>query len=101
MKNRYADYDTRGCEANIAQIAELTVQLEGSRAELVDLEDAHDRDREELQLHQERAKELELGAVPLKRSGSKATLLGTGSNTLGDEIGAADMDTSSGETKTE
>ena len=83
-------------------MADLTVQLENSRAELAELEDVHDRDREELQLHQDRAKELELGGVNLKRTGSRATLLsGAEGNTLGDEIGAADGDMSPAETKTE
>ncbi|ORX38547.1 protein-nucleus import-related protein [Kockovaella imperatae] len=83
------------------KINELSVQLESNRAELVELEEAHARDREELQLHQERARELELGAFPMRRDGSRGTLLDeAGNTTLDEEIGAVDVDTP-GETKTD
>ena len=85
------------------QITELQLQVENSRAELLDMEAAYTRDRDELQLHQERVRELELaGGTGLNRTGSKATLLGEAAqNSLGDELGAADGDIGRGETKTE
>ena len=76
------------------EIAELTVQLQDAQAELAEKEQAHERDLEELQLHQEKMKELEMGeGTPMK-----AGLDEVGSTSLGDELGGSER--GSPETKT-
>jgi hypothetical protein len=83
------------------QIAELTVRLETTQADLAEKEEAHEKDLEELQLHQDKVKEMELGeGSPMKRSTSRGTLLDReGSASLGDELATEGGD-SAADTKT-
>jgi len=57
------------------QIAELHHQIEIVNLQLVEATTAHERDREELQLYQDRARENELGEI--KRNQSTLSLGGT------------------------
>jgi hypothetical protein len=83
------------------QFAELSVQLEATRAQLLDAEREHERDRDELELHQERMRELELGTAPgaLARRASKLSI--SGKTTLEDELELDGEVEGQGETKTE
>ncbi|KAL7423859.1 hypothetical protein Q5752_001444 [Cryptotrichosporon argae] len=75
-----------------AELADLTLQLETTQAHLGDVEHQHERDREDLHLHQERVKELELGA------GIRSSSMQLKEENLGDEIGVADDDVGNSKT---
>ncbi|KAK4689518.1 hypothetical protein P7C73_g592, partial [Tremellales sp. Uapishka_1] len=79
--------------------AELQLQLEVSQSQLIEMETVYEQGREELQLHQERLKEIELGATPgMKRRQSSMTL----KTSLDDEIGVSeDGPSGASDTKTD
>lgn len=73
------------------------MQLEHAQADLDNRIQAHERDLEELQLHQEKVKELQLEAGPgMKRS--KGESLADANASLGDELATGETVTT--ETKT-
>ena len=75
------------------------MQLEHAQADLDNRIQAHERDLEELQLHQEKVKELQLEAGPgMKRSSSKGESLADANASLGDELATGETVTT--ETKT-
>ncbi|WVQ99968.1 hypothetical protein IAU59_007111 [Kwoniella sp. CBS 9459] len=84
------------------EIADLSTQLEMTRAELTDIEREYERDQDELQLHQEKLKEMELSAPGLKRQGSRLSVMSLSGNksTLDDELGVLDEDGEGGRTDT-
>ncbi|OCF42706.1 hypothetical protein I317_03437 [Kwoniella heveanensis CBS 569] len=87
------------------EIADLSTQLEMTRAELADMEREYERDQDELQHHQEKLKEMELSASGLKRQGSRISVMSLSGNksTLDDELGVLDEDEEGGrmDTKTD
>ena len=84
------------------EIAQLNVQLENAQAEIVDRAKAHEQDREELELHQEKMKEMELGSSShIQRSVSDNSLADhPGDISLGDELGTSEELGLGSETKT-
>ncbi|ORY35634.1 HOOK protein-domain-containing protein [Naematelia encephala] len=85
-----------------AEIVEMTAQLESARAQLADVIRAHEQDLEEIQIQQERTRELELsanGTHAVQRTDSSGDLL-DGDTTLEDELEIdADGELEAGETK--
>ncbi|WVQ81913.1 hypothetical protein IAT38_004040 [Cryptococcus sp. DSM 104549] len=86
------------------EITDLAHQLEVAQSALSDMEREYERDQEELQLHQERIKEIELGggslgSQGLKRQGSRLSILGS-KTTLDDELGVLDEEGGEGKVDT-
>ena len=76
----------------MGQIAELRHQIEHARVQLAEATSAHERDREELQILQERARENEIAGI--KRNQSDSSL-------VGDTSLGAELEEEESETKTE
>ncbi|KAK1927088.1 protein-nucleus import-related protein [Papiliotrema laurentii] len=101
LKRLIENLEERSKEQN-EQIAQLNVQLENAQAEIVDRAKAHEQDREELELHQEKMKEMELGSSShIQRSVSDNSLADhPGDISLGDELGTSEEIGLGSETKT-
>lgn len=82
----------RKANEQAAQVAELTVHLENSQAELAEVIQAHERDQEELQVQHERIREIELRSGSALKNQSNDTIDDMGDTSLGAELGTSGPD---------
>nr|XP_018261439.1 uncharacterized protein I303_05877 [Kwoniella dejecticola CBS 10117]OBR83597.1 hypothetical protein I303_05877 [Kwoniella dejecticola CBS 10117] len=71
------------------QASDFALPPKLTRIELDDVSREYERDQSTLEAQEERLREIELGAPPLKRQGSRLSVIG-GKTTLDDELGVLD-----------